>query len=197
MKPTTDASGGFPAPPTVSQPAAPTVPQRIILTKSYLISITGILRVALIIFQFAAWISAAAVLNPTGKADMPSDIAATRSAYLFFSIVGFFIAIILFVLHALNIVSLGFFNKLPWSLITLMTNLIWLITTFVLAIVAAVRETDVKGLRTINNDCCNVGAFGSASFFGFLCFIIYCVDSAYHLIYIVRGGVNTPPSYAP
>ena len=53
MKPTTDASGGFPAPPTVSQPAAPTVPQRIILTKSYLISITGILRVALIV----SWIT--------------------------------------------------------------------------------------------------------------------------------------------
>jgi cobalt-zinc-cadmium resistance protein CzcA len=36
-----------------------------------------------------------------------------------------------------------------------------------------------------------------SAFFGFLCFIIYAIDSAYHLIYRVRGGVNTPPSYAP
>lgn len=66
---------------------------------------------------------------------MPDQIAATRSAYLFFSLVGFFIAIILFVLHLINIVGLGFFNKLPWSLISLATDLLWLIPTFVLAIV--------------------------------------------------------------
>jgi hypothetical protein len=126
---------------------------------------------------------------------MPDDIAASRSAYLFFSIVGWFIAIILFLLHVFNVVSLGFFNRLPWSLITLATNVLWLIPTFVLGIVAAVRETEVKNLS--NNNCCNTGAFGSAAFFGFLCFIIYAIDSAYHLIYIVRGGVNTPPSYAP
>lgn len=196
MKATTDGTGtGYPAPPVVSQPAQPTVPQRIMFTRSYLISITGILRIALIVFQFCAWVSAASVLKATGSNEMPGDIKASRSAYLFFSIVGWLLAIFLFLLHALNVVSLGFFNKLPWSLITLATNLIWLIPTFILAIVAAVRETDVKGLS--GNDCCNTGAFGAASFFGFLCFIIYAADSAYHLIYIVRGGVNTPPSYAP
>jgi hypothetical protein len=52
MKPTTGDSSagmGYPAPPTVSQPPPPTIPQRIMFNRSYLISITGILRIALIV----------------------------------------------------------------------------------------------------------------------------------------------------
>jgi hypothetical protein len=40
------------------------------------------------------------------------------------------------------------------------TNLLWIIPTFVLAIVSAVRETDVKNNYS---DIANVGAFASAS----------------------------------
>ena len=47
MQPTT-GSGNAPRPPTVQQPPM-TVPQRIMFNKSYLISITGILRIALIV----------------------------------------------------------------------------------------------------------------------------------------------------
>jgi hypothetical protein len=41
-----------------------------------------------------------------------------------------------------------------------LTNLLWIIPTFVLAIVAAVRETDV---RNNYSEIANVGAFGSAA----------------------------------
>lgn len=133
--------------PTVQQPSTPTVQQRIMFNKKYLASITGILRIALIVtskpnlnnlelvlifnlnlnlklFQFAAWISAAAVLKPNdGTVPLPSDLAASRSAYLFFSIVGFVLAIVLFLMNVLNIVSLGFLNRLPWGLIVILMNL--------------------------------------------------------------------------
>ena len=50
MQPTT-GSGNVPRPPTVQQPPM-TVPQRIMLNKSYLVSITGILRIALIVITY-------------------------------------------------------------------------------------------------------------------------------------------------
>ena len=55
MKPTTDSAGypsgtpSYPSPPTVSQPAAPTIPQRIMFNRSYLFSITSFMRIALIV----------------------------------------------------------------------------------------------------------------------------------------------------
>lgn len=179
------------APPTVAQPPSRTVPQRIGFNKNYVTTITGILRIALILFQFCAWVSAAAVSK--GET-LPGEIAATRSAYLFFSIVGWLLAIILFLVSAFNVISLGFFNTLPWALITMATDVLWILPTFVLAIVAAVRETDVK---TNYSSVANVGAFGSASFFGFLNTIIYVVDGGYHLMNISRSGIHAPPSYLP
>ena len=69
-------------------------------------------------FQFAAWVSAAAVLKPhEGEIAIPGDMWATRGAYLFFSIVGFILAIVLLLLNIFNVVSLGFLNRLPWNLI--------------------------------------------------------------------------------
>lgn len=179
-------------PPTVSQPAQPTVPKRVGFNRNYLLSITGILRFLLILFQFAAWVSAAAVKKP--GSDLPGEIDASRSAYLFFSIVGFIIALFLFLFNVLNIVSLGFLNKLPWGFMTFLTDALWLIPTFVLAIVAAVRETDVKNSYS---NVANVGAFGSASFFGFLNTLIYAADCGYHLFNIMRGGIHAPPPYNP
>ena len=73
------------------------------------------------LFQFAAWVSAAAVKKGY---DLPGEIDASRSAYLFFSIVGFIIALFLFLLNVLNIVSLGFFNRLPWGFIVSIFKLI-------------------------------------------------------------------------
>ena len=53
MKPTTgDSNPGYPSPPTVSQPPPPTIPQRIMFNRNYLISITGILRIALMVRLF-------------------------------------------------------------------------------------------------------------------------------------------------
>ncbi|CAF0710167.1 unnamed protein product [Brachionus calyciflorus] len=184
--------------PSVQQPTPPNFRQRILFNRNYLLSIPGILRISLIVFQFAAWISAAAVLKPhDGDISLPPEMMATRGAYLFFSIVGFFVAILLFLLNILNIVSLGFLNRLPWNLITLSTDLLWLIPSFIVSIVAAVRETEAKNLAEPTSKAVNIGAFGSAAFFGFLCTIIYCADAALHLVPIIKRGVHSPPSYAP
>jgi hypothetical protein len=66
-------------------------------------------------------VSAAAVQKPgyDGKGEIPGYIIATRGAVLFFSIVGFFIAIMLFVINLFNFVNLRGINKLPWNLIVL------------------------------------------------------------------------------
>jgi len=45
------------------------------------------------------------------------SIIATRSAYLFFSIVGFVGAIVLFVIHVLNVVHFGHLAQIPWILV--------------------------------------------------------------------------------
>jgi uncharacterized integral membrane protein len=73
------------------------------------------------LFQFAAWVSAAAVRKGY---DLPGEIDASRGAYLFFSIVGFILALIIFLVHVLNIVSLGFFNRLPWGFIVIFAFLL-------------------------------------------------------------------------
>lgn len=187
---------GFNAPPTVTQPTQPNIPQRIVVNCKYLMSLTGILRFLLILFQFAAWVSAAAVLKAGSNGAIPGDMDASRSAYLFFSIVGWLIAIFLFILNFLNIISLGGFNRVPWSAFTCLTNFLWLLPTFILAIVAAVRETQAKNLNP-PLDSINIGAFGSAAFFGFLCTVIYAVDGVYHLRLILKSGVHTPPPYLP
>jgi len=60
MKATT--GGGFsgaayPTPPTVQQPAAPTIPQRIMFNRSYLVSLTSIMRIALMVSVFFYFIA--------------------------------------------------------------------------------------------------------------------------------------------
>jgi len=189
-------SGGFNAP-TVTQPTQPTVPQRIIANGRYLMSLPGILRLSLILFQFAAWVSAAAVIKPGASTALPGDMDASRSAYLFFSIVGWILALVLFLINFFNIISLGGFNRIPWLVVTFFTDLLWLLPTFILAIVAAVRETQAKSLSSPQSDSVNIGAFGSAAFFGFLCTVIYAVDGVYHLRLILKSGVHTPPPYLP
>ncbi|RNA35214.1 hypothetical protein BpHYR1_024927 [Brachionus plicatilis] len=186
------------AAPSIHQPNTPNFQQRILFNRKYILSIHGILRVALIIFQFAAWVSAAAVLKPNSESNttLQGDLLASRSAYLFFSITGFIIAILFLLLNILNIISLGFLNRLPWNLLVVITDLLWLIPTFVVSIVAAVRETQVKSLES-NQDMFNIGAFGSAAFFGFLCTIIYCVDAGLHIVPIIKNGIHSPPPYTP
>ena len=188
MQPTT-ASPNFSniqSPPTVAQPASAS-PARISFSRNYLLSIPGILRILLIVsasylqnnnwtrtcgeyvfyfqvFQFAAWISAAAVLKPPASiSDLPPDFAQTRGAYLFFSIVGDFVAIIIFILHILNIVNLNGIKRIPWTLIVMATDFFWIIPTFVLAIVSAVKEGAQKDPNFGYSSVVNLGAFGSAA----------------------------------
>lgn len=70
------------------------------------------------LFQTAGWIAIAAVPKIyNAQIFLPPEFAATRDAYLFFSIVGFLLSIFIFLLFFLNIVSLGYLNKLPWAAI--------------------------------------------------------------------------------
>jgi len=115
------------APPTVSQPTMPSDNQLFKLNRKYLFSLTGLLRLAIIIFQFAGWISAASVPKIiNGQYVMPSAFADTRGAYLFFSIVGFVLAIVIFIMFFLNLVYAKFIDKIPWS-ITVRRLKLWVI----------------------------------------------------------------------
>ncbi len=119
MNPNTDSGfSNVQSLPSSAQPATPANSQRIKLTKEYLFSLQGILRACIIVFQFCAWVSAAAVpVLISGQYTMPPEFAATRSAYLFFSIVGFLLGIIIYVSFLMNIVNLNIFNKIPWSIV--------------------------------------------------------------------------------
>ena len=121
MNPNTDPGfSNVQSTPTVAQPATPANSQRIQLNKSYITSLDGILRLLIVVFQFAAWVSAAAVpILISGKYFMPTDFAQTRSAYLFFSILGFLFGIIIYVIYLMNIVNLNKLNRIPWHLIVI------------------------------------------------------------------------------
>jgi len=102
----------------------------------------------------------------------------------------------------------------------LITDVMWVISTLILAIVCAVKEGQIKevpNLEYLNKGLLNVGAFGSAAFFGFLLTIIYAVSyllkvqnlknrfkiiifvkvlAAIGIIRIVKSGTSTP-AYTP
>ena len=104
-------------PPTVSQPTMPSDNQLFRLNRKYIFSLTGILRIEIVIFQFAAFVSAASVPKIiNGGYNMPSAFADTRGAYLFFSIVGFVLALIIYLMFLLNLVYAKFIDKIPWSI---------------------------------------------------------------------------------
>ncbi len=70
------------------------------------------------IFYFAAWVSAASIPKIiNGSFYLTDELAATRAAYLFFSIGGFIISLFIFIFGLFNLIHFGFLNKLPWILI--------------------------------------------------------------------------------
>ena len=92
---------------------------------------------------------------------------------MFFSIVGDLIAILIFVLHILNIVNLNGIKRIPWTLIVMATDFFWIIPTFVLAIVSAVKEGAQKDASFAYSSVVNIGAFGSAAVGIFYLKLIY------------------------
>lgn len=74
------------------------------------------------VFQFAGWVAAAAAPKDS-PFYMPYEFSATRSAYLFFSIVGWIISIVLFFFIILNIANVSIFGRLPWILMVFWGNL--------------------------------------------------------------------------
>ena len=70
------------------------------------------------VFQFAHWVSAASVPKIIkGEYYMISAFAETRSACLFFSVLGFFISIIFYALYLLNIPQNQNELEFPFSLV--------------------------------------------------------------------------------
>lgn len=159
-----------------SQPDQPSVPKQISFNITYARSVHGILRLLLVLFQFAGWVSAAAVFTSEYYVLVKTSnkYDATRGAYLFFSVVGWLIALFLFILNVLNLMSLELLNKVPWGLVTIIIDAIWIIPTFALAIVAAVRESELDDVGGVYIEVFfRKGAFGSASFFGFVNTLLY------------------------
>ena len=142
-------------------PSSSTAPSKIGFERDYAISIPGFARLALIAFFFASWVSAAAVLKPSfGTDSLPTNFSSTRSAILFFSIVGDFISIVIYITHVANIVNHSKLSKIPWTILVIISDVIGLIPTVILAIVAAMRENDQKSQ---NNQSVSNGAFAAAS----------------------------------
>lgn len=82
------------------------------------------------LFQFAGWVSAAAIPKPNYGPYLPYDFDATRSAYLFFSIVGWILAIAFFVLMIMNIVNWNFFARLPWILLVSKPSILLIFSSY-------------------------------------------------------------------
>jgi len=85
------------------------------------------------IVLFCGWLSVAAVPKiVNGRILISPILSPTRDAYLFFGIVGFFKSIFILLVNLYNIVNLPKFKKLPWSLLIMLTDLLWTLPMFVL-----------------------------------------------------------------
>ncbi|CAF1131438.1 unnamed protein product, partial [Brachionus calyciflorus] len=127
---------------------APTITQQsnsenIGFTRTYPLSISGLIRMGLILFQLAGFVSAASVAKYlSGRIYLPSDMNATRDAYLLFSIFGFFVSIVIYII---------------------VTDAFWLVPTFILAIICSVREGSLRDPFYLYSKFFNSGAFASAA----------------------------------
>jgi len=128
--------------PSPSQPTSPTIITQSTPNSTahnskqkYLCSVIGLCRIGIIVswsflvfalyfrmfnlllvklFQLAGWIAAASVpIYINGLAYLPPELSATRDAYLFFSITGFVVAIVIFVVYFFNLTNKKPLNKLP------------------------------------------------------------------------------------
>jgi hypothetical protein len=110
---TTTASSAQSPPPTVK------TNRSISLNSNYLKSPPGLFRILLIVFYFGGWVSAASIPKIfNGQIiRLPTNYEEVRSAYLFFTIVGFIGSIILYLCVLLKFVHAEIVNKLPWILL--------------------------------------------------------------------------------
>lgn len=138
----------------------------------------------------------------------PDEYIITRDTYLGFTIIGLIISILIIVLYSLNIINVGFARKIPWSLIVsiymqssnllffykkflfffqiLTLDVLWLIPMFILSIVCAIKEGNVKDQTFSRGTYVNKGGFAAAAFFGFSVSLLYGIDAGIHLVDTVR-----------
>lgn len=99
------------------------------ITKTYLLSPKGIIRLILIVFLLGCWIAALVIIKDYDRADNSeyNGFRSTRVAYLVFSIAAFIIYIIEFLWEFFNISGVGLLRKVPFEIIvsyqTLILNL--------------------------------------------------------------------------
>lgn len=106
--------------PIVQQPASRFANVR--FTRSYLFSLQGLLCSMIVLAQFAALVSAAAVPKLiNNEVHLLPEFSSVRDAYLFFSITGLLFAILTLLFYTFNLVSVKPFNKLPLILIVIFT----------------------------------------------------------------------------
>lgn len=94
--------------------------QSVRFTRSYLFSTQGLLCVIILVVQFAAFVSIAAVPKlVNGEVHLLPEFAAVRDAYLFFSITGFFVALFALIVYTFNLVSVRPLNRIPIVLLVI------------------------------------------------------------------------------
>jgi hypothetical protein len=91
--------------------------QKFSFNKGYVISISGITRMALMAILLGGIIAAALVPKGDDTSNYYADFMSTRAAYLFFTIFAFIVSVIYFFVNATNIVNLKQVKKLPWHFV--------------------------------------------------------------------------------
>lgn len=169
----TDSENGYP---TQKNRPHPTPVDTGRFNRQYIVSLQGLLRLIIIIFQFAHWVSAASVPKIIqGEYYMTTDFADTRAACLFFSVLGFIVSLFFYILYLMNVPQSQNELDFPFSLVVFALDVFWIIPTFVIAIVCAVREGSIKNENLALLNIVNKGAFASAAFFGFALSILYTI----------------------
>ncbi|CAF0710170.1 unnamed protein product [Brachionus calyciflorus] len=130
---------------------------------------TPILHLFILLFQFALWICVAAVTKPiSGSYYLDTKSINIRAAFLVFSILGFIISAFIFGLIISNIVNFKIFEKLPCVLLIIIADGTMIFPIFILSILAAISESDIRNVKIENQIFLNYGAFAAASIGCFL-----------------------------
>lgn len=88
------------------------------LNRSYLFSLRSLLCFLILIAQFGALVSSASVPRIiNNQIHLPPDFQITRDIFLFFSVTGFVVALLVTLIYGFNFVSVKPFNRLPLVLI--------------------------------------------------------------------------------
>ncbi|CAF0877727.1 unnamed protein product [Brachionus calyciflorus] len=154
--------------------------------KEYMFIRLGFVRLFIILMLLGGWIAATAA--PTNN---DIDTKAPKVAYLIFGIIGFLVSIFIFIFNFYNIIKMDIFVDIPWEIIFLGLDFVFMCALFGTSIGCSAAEANsrdkvirktVNGTSTqiITYDEVNKGTFATAAVFGFLAsisyFILVCIS---------------------